>query len=80
MAIRYQKQDDPELEYIPLTNVRLTPICSPHYWQAYQRESKSFSEHKFISLSVDANTWSAWLEQFEQGHSIKGYEIELDNY
>lgn len=80
MAVRYQKQDEPNLVYEALADVRLTPICSPEYWQAFQNNNAEFIEHKFINLSVGNNTWHAWLKDFPQTINIEQYEMEMDNY
>lgn len=80
MGVRYQKQDRSDLEYVSLTDVKLTPVCTADYWQAFQSDKKAFSEHKFISLSIDNKTWEAWLAQFRPDQSIPEFEVELDNY
>lgn len=80
MAVRYQKQDREDLEYIDLTQVKLSPVCSPEYWENFNESAGVFDEHKFISLSVDTKTWQAWMSEFQPGISIPKFEIELDNY
>ena len=80
MAVRYQKQDDPDLVYEALSDVRLSPVCSPEYWQAFQNSDAGFIDHKFINLSVGNNTWDAWLKDYPQPITIEQYEMEMDNY
>lgn len=80
LAVRYQKQDRNDLEYVPLTNVSLTPVCNPEYWLKFEQTGQGFDDHKFISLSVDTKTWTTWLSQFRPTNTLPDFEIELDNY
>lgn len=80
MAVRYQKQNRDDLAYIPLTDVKLTPVCTAEYWANYCQQGSKFSDHRFISLSVDNKTWTTWLSQFYPKQPMPEFEIELDNY
>lgn len=65
VAIRHKLGDEPDLIYIQLANIDLTPICSREYadkHNLYHRDD--LTDLRLIRLTPDQANWDHWLQTF----------------
>mgnify|MGYP000040488401 FL=1 len=80
VAIRHKKGDEPSLHYQVLSQILITPVCSPVYLSSKHHsgpiELKNF---RLIRLSTDKQSWPYWLEAWKNNF-FPEEELCLDNY
>jgi LysR family glycine cleavage system transcriptional activator len=65
VAIRHQLGHEPELEYVYLSTVSISPICSPSFFKAHPELADSdLSQSRLIHVTVGPDNWDIWLSQW----------------
>jgi LysR family glycine cleavage system transcriptional activator len=65
VAIRHQLGHEPELEYVYLSTVSISPICSPSFFKAHPELANSdLSQSRLIHVTVGPDNWDIWLSQW----------------
>jgi len=80
VVIRHRVGDDPNLVYIPLFNVAVTPFCSPSYFTDNPEiDPKTLDGARLIKLSVDKPCWPHWCNTFDMSLKPKD-ELFLSSF
>ena len=65
VAIRHQLGDEPDLEYIYLDTVSISPICSPSFLTAHPELTEGNLENsRLIHVSIGPDNWDIWLSHW----------------
>lgn len=65
VAIRHKLGDEPDLVYIPLLKVSVSPFCSKWYLEENpQILSGDFSRIRLIRVTADPYNWDLWLSEW----------------
>lgn len=80
VALRHQMGDEPDLIYIPLTKVSITPVCSPDYFDKHPEvDIETFQNARIIKETIGPNTWRKWLTDWD--YSVPpGNEMLLNTF
>ncbi len=73
IALRHGAGNEPDLVYIPIFDITLTPICSNTFLEKNpDADLQTFSNVRLIKQSVDSNNWPTWLSQW--GYPLTGHD------
>lgn len=70
-AIRYGVQDQPDLDYMPLLQDRVLPVCAPDFLTASPTSPQDLLHQPLLHLESRPGAWEQWF----QHHDIKAERI-----
>ena len=73
IALRRGLGNEPDLVYVPIFDITLTPICSPDFREKNpQADLEQFSNVRLIKQNIDTNNWPTWLKDW--GFPLSGHD------
>jgi len=80
VALRHKVSNEPDLIYIPLMDVSVTPVCSPDYLERHPEVNLDTLENaRVIKETIGPNTWRSWLDEW--GYNVTAsHEMLLNTF
>ena len=80
VAIRRTKGDEPNLVYVPIFKIAITPICRHDYFAINPDINPDTLENsRLIRLTADMHNWTHWLKQWDYKAPL-GNELLLSSF